>query len=396
MTLTRKQEEGLRAAVEGYNMGLPYVCIAGYAGSGKSTLVKFIVAALNLDPEIDVCYVAYTGKAATVLKQKGCPNAMTAHKLLYWAKQQPDGRYIYKPKTSFEENYKLIVVDEVSMMPTAMWERLLSHHVFILACGDPGQLPPINPEDNNHILDRPHVFLDEIMRQAQDSEIIRLSMHIREGKPLSSFEAAGAQVQIFNNSALSLGMCNWADQVICATNDTRNRINNWVRQSKGYGEDPVEGDKIISLSNHWDFLSDIDDWVLTNGSIGTLGYHYYKKEFPPRFIHEGAVNILYADMNFENDKFSMVPIDYQCLKTGIPSLTSKEVYRIRQMKMCPFECPYDFAYAYAITCHKFQGSEAPKILAIEENFPFSKDEHKRWLYTAATRASEKLVIIRKD
>ena len=96
MTLTRKQEEGLRAAVEGYNMGLPYVCIAGYAGSGKSTLVKFIVAALNLDPEIDVCYVAYTGKAATVLKQKGCPNAMTAHKLLYWAKQQPDGRYIYK------------------------------------------------------------------------------------------------------------------------------------------------------------------------------------------------------------------------------------------------------------------------------------------------------------
>ena len=124
--------------------------------------------------------------------------------------------------------------------------------------------------------------------------------------------------------------------------------------------------------------------------------HYYKKEFPPRFIHEGAVNILYADMNFENDKFSMIPIDYQCLKTGIPSLTSKEVYRIRQMKTCPFECPYDFAYAYAITCHKFQGSEAPKILAIEENFPFSKDEHKRWLYTAATRASEKLVIIRKD
>ncbi|MBO7211203.1 MAG: AAA family ATPase, partial [Methanobrevibacter sp.] len=82
MQLTAKQEQGLKIAVERYRNGEPWTCIAGYAGTGKSTLVKFIVAALNLDPE-DVCYIAYTGKAAKVLKEKGCPNAKTAHRLLY-------------------------------------------------------------------------------------------------------------------------------------------------------------------------------------------------------------------------------------------------------------------------------------------------------------------------
>jgi exodeoxyribonuclease-5 len=57
--------------------------------------------------------------------------------------------------------------------------------------------------------------------------------------------------------------------------------------------------------------------------------------------------------------------------------------------------PYSFTYGYAITCHKAQGSEWDNVLVIEEGFPFDKEEHKRWLYTAATRAAKKLVIIRK-
>lgn len=67
MTLTNKQEEGLRIAVQRYKLGLPYTCIAGYAGSGKSTLVRFIIDALEVSPE-EVCYVAFTGKAAAVLQ----------------------------------------------------------------------------------------------------------------------------------------------------------------------------------------------------------------------------------------------------------------------------------------------------------------------------------------
>lgn len=161
-----------------------YLWLCLKVGTGKSTLVKFIIAALNLNPE-DVCYVAFTGKAANVLKQKGCPNATTAHKLLYQSKMLPNGKFSHYPRRVLENPCKLVVVDEVSMLPKPLWDLLLRHKVHIIALGDPEQLPPI--EEDNGILANPHIFLDEIMRQAQESEIIRLSMHVREGRPLGTF-----------------------------------------------------------------------------------------------------------------------------------------------------------------------------------------------------------------
>ena len=137
---------------------------------------------MNLNPETDVAYVAYTGKAATVLQTKGCPNATTAHKLLYEAKPRPNGTFYLKKRWPIP--YKVIIVDEISMLPKTMWDLLLSHHKYVIACGDPFQLPPVDQNEDNHVLDKPHIFLDEIMRQAQDSEIIRVSMWVREGKPL--------------------------------------------------------------------------------------------------------------------------------------------------------------------------------------------------------------------
>ena len=90
------------------------------AGTGKSTLVQYAVAALGLYPD-DVAYVAYTGKAANVLKNKGCINATTAHKLLYYAHRTKEGDYVFKPRERLEKDYKLIVVDEVSMLPDELW-----------------------------------------------------------------------------------------------------------------------------------------------------------------------------------------------------------------------------------------------------------------------------------
>ena len=185
MVLTSKQEEGLKIAVQRYKNKEPYTVIAGYAGVGKSTLVSFIIEALNLNPETDVAYIAYTGKASDVLRHKGCPNAMTAHRLLYFSQKRPDGSFVTRPRPIIGR-FKLIVVDEVSMLPCNMWDLLLSHHIHVIACGDPEQLPPVKPSLHKlDILDHPHIFLDEVMRQAQDSEIIRLSMNIRAGNPIS-------------------------------------------------------------------------------------------------------------------------------------------------------------------------------------------------------------------
>lgn len=392
MILTNKQEEGLRIAVSRYKMGEPYTCISGYAGTGKSTLIQFIIAALGLEQE-EVCYVAYTGKAAQVLKQKGCPNPITAHKLLYKAKPMPNGTYKFEPKLFLDGDYKIIIVDEVSMLPKEMWLKLLSHRVHVIACGDPFQLPPIDKESDNHILEKPHIFLDEIMRQAYDSEIIRFSMWIREGNPIDAFPASGKQVMMVKPNEIVTGMYDWADQILCATNAQRNAINTFMRDIKGFGEEPQIGDKIISLRNQWEFFSDNrqDPSPLTNGTIGTIQYSERRNMYVPYWISEKSVPILYTIMIDENnDKFDYIPIDYTSLTTGEKFLTGMQEYQMRKNNKCP-DPPFEFAYAYGITCHKAQGSEWDKVLVYEERFPFDKEEHARWAYTAATRASEKLV-----
>ena len=227
--------------------------------------MKFIVEALGLQ-KYEVCYVAYTGKASLVLREKGCPNAMTAHKLLYQSFPKPDGTFFHRVKRPIDP-YKLIVVDEISMLPKEMWDLLLSHRVHVIALGDPFQLPPIG--EDNGVLKDAHIFLDEIMRQAQESEIIRLTMDIRAGKPLELFK--GKEVQVIDPKDVVGGMYGWADQIIVAKNLTRRNINSQMRHML-FGVDneiPVEGDKIICLRNAWETVTEAGD-VLVNGTIGTI------------------------------------------------------------------------------------------------------------------------------
>lgn len=354
---------------------------------------------MNLNPE-DVAYVAYTGKAAQVLSQKGCPNATTAHKLLYEAKIKPDGTYLFKKKDVLDEPYKLLVVDEVSMLPMNMWRLLLSHKIHILACGDPEQLPCLISSEDNHVLDDPHIFLDEIMRQAQESEIIRLSMWIREGRSLKSFQTSNKEVMIVNPQEVHLGMYKWADQMLCAKNETRNRLNKEMRQVLGYGANPVPGDKIICLHNQWEFFSkdsNKDQRIpLTNGTIGYINECSLGAKRVPYYISCSAIPILKTSMTDElGHPFTNINIDYNALMTGKKYLTPEQEYKMITNKKCP-PPPFEFAYGYAITTWKAQGSEWDKVLGFEEKFPFDRSEHRRFLYTMITRAKEKLVIVTKN
>lgn len=123
-----------------------------------------------------------------------------------------NGTFKFFPRDNSElAQYKVIVVDEVSMLPKKLWDLMLTHGIYIIAAGDPGQLPPVDPNENNHVLDKPHIFLDEIMRQAQDSEIIRFSMWIREGKSLISYRPEGKQVRVYDKSQVIPEMYDWAD-----------------------------------------------------------------------------------------------------------------------------------------------------------------------------------------
>ena len=391
MILTRKQEEGLRIAVERYNHNEPWTCIGGYAGSGKSTLVKYIVAALDID-EADVCYVAFTGKASLVLKEKGCPNAMTAHRLLYKSFPRRDGTFTHIPKYPLDWDYKLIVVDEISMLPKVIWDLLLSHHIHVIALGDPGQLPPIG--ESNGVLDHPHVFLDEIMRQAQESEIIRLTMQIRDKQPLVPFK--GKEVQILTKNEVVSGLYTWADQIIAGKNDSRRTINKLMRQYLYDTTDPlpIEGDKMICLRNDWDNPSEAGD-VLVNGLIGTI--HNIKElkgmPFIGNVIHADFLPDIYTMQDIECSPqdlfFRDLSLDHQLITTGEPTVNASNFRRIPKTLK-----PKEFDYGYCITCHKSQGSEYGKVLVFEEFL--RGGDHEKWLYTAATRAKEKLVIVKNQ
>ncbi len=396
MELTAKQKEAVRIAVKRYREGEKMTVISGYAGAGKSTVVSFIIAALELD-EMDVAYATFTGKAAQVLKDKGNPGATTLHKLLYYNTQMPNGTYMRKRRESLGAS--VIVIDEVSMVPTKMIQDLLSYSVYLICCGDPGQLPPISKNDDNHLLDHPHVFLDEIMRQAKESEIIQVSMKIRDGEFLKEFH--GKEVQIFDGADLTEGMLTWADVTLCATNKKRIAYNNNVRKQLGYsGKLLVPGERLICLHNYDEKVSDSEEASLTNGTIGTVENIREHEVILPYWLKSESERVIpcyKVDLRLDNDDIIRdVIVEKQILATGTSVLTGSDLYKLRKNKKFHTPLPNDVAYGYVITCHKSQGSQFDKVLVIEEGFPYEDEEHKRWLYTAVTRAVSKLVIIKKD
>lgn len=402
MTLTNGQEKGLKIAVERYKNREPYTVIAGYAGTGKSTLVSHIVDALDIYSR-DVCYIAFTGKAALVLREKGCENSMTAHKLLYHSKERADGTFEHTPRKHLEVPYRLIIVDEVSMIPVDMWELLLSHGVHIIALGDPGQLPPIDGE--SQLLAHPHVFLDEVVRQAQDSEIIRLSMDIRNGIELKPYK--GKEVVIVSKKQLNDLYFAGADQIIAAKNITRNDIN-WRCRKIKFGNDvpphPVEGEKAICLKNYWNILSncaDIPKFNIWDHDIDTFYSRSYLNDKDP--LINGMIgelsnikcnhdvfrykDTMTADFSIGDDNtFYNLFMDYKLFAESKQTINSDNWKDFLGM-----DKPLLFDYAYCITCHKSQGSEFDKVLVFNEYM--KSTDHKRWLYTAATRAKKKLIIV---
>lgn len=376
-TLNKTQSEGLKTVVDRFNAKEKYATIAGYAGTGKSFLVRAIIDALQLNPS-EYRMATFTGKAALVLQKNGFHNAMTLHKLLYNSIAMPNGEFIHRPKARGDEdlrNLKLIIIDEISMVPDTILREASKHNIFIIALGDPFQLPPIGAD--NGLLKSPHVFLTEIMRQGEGNSIIEWSMKMRQKERFKWKN--DDNVKIFESHELVSGMYHWADQIICATNRTRQSINSFMREDLGFTNVlPEEGDKVIAIRNNWDRVhSEGFAWV--NGTIGTLS----NVSYGPNNGEMGQK--IYGDLtpDFHDIPFKRVPMDANPFK-GLPQ---QEVRRNG-----PKTELIDFGYA--ITTHKSQGSQYKKVLIIEENW--RSDQLWQLLYTAGTRAEEQLLIIKKE
>jgi len=185
-TFTPHQDAALKAvgdwlkAKPGRGGTPPVFRLFGFAGTGKTTLARHI--AEGVDGEVK--FAAFTGKAALVMRNKGCDDASTIHSLIYRARESGE------EQPSFElwddapaSKAKLIVIDECSMVDAELGRDLMSFDCPLLVLGDPAQLPPIQG-GGFFTNSEPDAMLTEVHRQAQDDPIVRMSMDVREGREL--------------------------------------------------------------------------------------------------------------------------------------------------------------------------------------------------------------------
>lgn len=375
--------------------------LAGYAGTGKTTILKHVVCEkLNLTPDDSAAFVTPTGKAATVLIRSGIP-AATLHKLIYQSiteekKIELNGKIItveklsFKRRDSIDKSIKLIVLDEASMVSDEVLYDLTEFGVKLLLCGDNAQLPPV--EGLNGFLTEPDYTLKTIVRQQLGNPIIKLSEMAREGKFIPYGNYGGSCVvmskRILTGEKRKRALLH-ADQIICGTNKTRVQINDKVRKMKGLGQFPENGDKLICTLNNWETFIDSEmRFNLVNGIIGTVKQPFYDFEksigfiqFKPEFLEDFCPEALPIDLGiFESGYYRYKRGDYF-------EKTDESGQAVSAFTLNRFE------YGYCISCHKAQGSEFDNVIIFDESYAFKEDKN-RWLYTAITRAKKKLIILR--
>ncbi|MDU3046200.1 DEAD/DEAH box helicase, partial [Bradyrhizobium sp.] len=250
-TFSPHQDSALKAvsdwlkAKPGQN-GTPQVFrLFGYAGTGKTTLARHI--AEGVDGEVK--FAAFTGKAALVMRNKGCDDASTIHSLIYRARESGE------EQPNFElwddapaSKAKLIIIDECSMVDADLGRDLLSFDCPLLVLGDPAQLPPVQG-GGFFTESEPDVMLTEVHRQAKDDPIVRMSMDVREGNTLDI--GRYGESEVVERRELDPSRVMEADQVLVGRNATRRAYNNRFRQRLDIEDAlPVAGDKLVCLRNN--------------------------------------------------------------------------------------------------------------------------------------------------
>ena len=336
----------------------PIFRLFGPAGTGKTTLAKTIAAQIG-GP---VCFAAFAGKAASVMRAKGCVDATTIHKLIY-VPHLTEGKLTFiLNEQSRLMSAPLLILDEASMVDTKLGRDLLSFNRPILVLGDPAQLPPI--EGRGFFTREPADFtLTTIHRQKLNDPIIKLATHAREGQKLpfgefgQSFVRPNLDVDI--ESVLS------ADQILVGTNETRHRFNCRVRELHGLPPgQPCVDDKLVCLKNNATkgiFNGEI--WFVTE--ILDAPQELVRMRLRPETRERREVTVSVRREFFTQQE---------------PKLSPKELKNTDQ-----------FTFAYALTVHKAQGSEWPSVVLFDQSDRF-RDDKAKWLYTGITRASKSIKV----
>lgn len=396
-----KQQAAIDLAADWYRKQNKQIFkLAGYAGTGKTKVARHIIDALPIRDD-QILYCAYTGKAACVMRQNEMPGK-TIHSAIYdWEvigyskdedtsddDNEEDAFDDAEDEDAFEEEekqpifekhlkeslpYRLIVVDEASMVGSEVAKDLLSFNIPILALGDTGQLPPVGDSFSNLLKD-PDVTLDEIMRQS-GNRIPLFAQKLRQGwaPSIRSFNQ-GNDIQVISYEQFIDKLLKGphgevrqerkpTSQIICATNQRRKIINNNACNVLHRTKKLCDGEKLIRKANNrkkttLSKLPNIGQLFLANGLIGR------------------AKNVHTQGKRYRFDFY-------------LPAMEA----RFKKMYFYPNSKHSKFDYAYAITCHASQGSEWDTVVVIDDSWDDRQNPNFRseWRYTAATRAKNKLI-----
>lgn len=385
MEIADEKRRVLKAIIAWYKQGperKPYLTVGGYAGTGKTLLLALLRKVLLQSPKFTVAFAAYTGKATRVLRSaledaevlQKQDSVSTIHSLMYSPIENEKQEIIaWKRKEKLKAN--LIVIDEASMVDGKIWQDLLDYGIPILAVGDHGQLPPIS--GNFHLMEKPDLTLSEIYRQAAENPIIQLSILARE-KGVIPVGRYSSQVRKLSRQdpdaqemlADYLQMSPDETLVLCGYNSTRVKLNKQMRALLGFeGPEPQTGDRVICLRNN-------HQKGIYNGMLGSL----------QRIRAAGQA----YDVQIALDD---APEDLYEGKVLKEQFGAKEGMNFTQFRSRSLQVDL-FDFAYAMTVHKAQGSQARRVVLFEERFPRMDDAAwRRWLYTGITRAEEELILI---
>jgi exodeoxyribonuclease-5 len=379
MELTNDQQDARRAIFGAIREGQMEFVLFGYAGTGKTTLIRHLVD----EARGFVAVLALTNKAVQVLRSKGIANAETIHRFLYPTVGQ--GRCncgeddeivdfhqkdcpaikpvfsIFNPLGEVEGDVaepSLIIVDECSMVPEKLARDIRAKYpdVPVLAVGDPFQLPPV---EGKPYWTKADYTLTKIMRQAWDNPIIRLAHDVRTGKPL----AAGTygETIITNKSLLRAepDMDDW-DQVLVWRHVSRCLYNGLYRSANGFKDPmPTAGETVMMRSNHKE--------------IGVYNGDMFAVE---RIRPSGeAIDI----------KLEGIPQQVHVWRLGFGD--AEDWNKLQRMDFKIVRRHGRANFGYVITTHSAQGSEWDRVLIARDGC-----QNRNWMYTALTRARTRALV----
>ncbi len=424
----------------------PTYILRGYAGTGKTTLVKALVKTL---PMIGMKYVlmAPTGRAAKVLSNYTGQNTSTIHRRIYHAKAMPDGS-IRIARAENKSKNTLFIVDEASMIGeqrefggSSLLDDLLSY-VFsgencrLLLIGDTAQLPPVESSESpalncEYLKSEFHITaasfeLTEVKRQALESGILYNATDLRQllSQQLYEYHLPIFHLEGFDDiekiepeefeEMLHNAFANSSDNeavIVCKSNKRANMFNQAIRgRILNIEGEIATGDKLMVVKNNY-FWTEGNDAInfIANGDMAEIRkIKHFDDMYGSRFadvelsftdypdapnlevkILLDTLNSNSASLTEEENKrlFSVIEEDYM----DIPNRRD----RYKEIKKSPWFNALQVKFAYALTCHKTQGGQWNTVF-IDSSLNLKETlevEDLRWLYTALTRAQERVCFV---